>query len=234
MVAFDAREFVTRLNELDPLTFERMVVEALIASGRFSDVSTSVRLGTVESDFIAREARDGASRRVAVEVKHRLAVDVATIRMFIGLRESVRRAAPEYTFIAIVSGALTAAARREAEVAELEVWDGTALVSVVPDDVRERYLGVVTPNSTSAIAPRGRALSDALATIRPGRPQWSEYQRLVAQIADYLFVPPLTDLVSEAEDEARRNRRDIVLTNPARDDFWHRMRIESAPISWTG
>ena len=55
MVSIDAKEFVTRVSELDPQTFERMVLEALAASGRFSNTKMNVRIGTASVDLTAQE-----------------------------------------------------------------------------------------------------------------------------------------------------------------------------------
>lgn len=228
MVGADAREFVERVSELEPATFERMVIDALSETGRLTHVATNVLIGSRHADLTGVENQPGGTtREVVVEIKHRRAIDVSLIHMFVGMREALGRSDHGRQFLVIVSGLLTNAARREAQIAQLEIWDGAALAALVPADVHERYLGARRPRQSSRDEPpAGQVLAAALDGIAPGNAQWSDYQQLVAQIVEYLFVPPLSDMRQELPDADARNRRDIVLSNPATTEFWYRMRAD--------
>ena len=54
----------------------------------------------------------------------------------------------------------------------------------------------------------------------PGKPAWSQYQKLVGNILEFLFCPPLTKPHSELPNNTGTNRRDFVFPNYAPDGFW--------------
>lgn len=68
------------------------------------------------------------------------------------------------------------------------------------------------------------ALGSGLERLASGHDSWAQYQRLVADIIEELFVPPLANPRYESSDGLGRNRRDIVLENNAADGFWSHVR----------
>lgn len=63
-----------------------------------------------------------------------------------------------------------------------------------------------------------------LAALKPGKSDWSSYQKLVGNILDALYVPPLEKTIIECSDEFKVNRRDFVLPNYCNSGFWHFLR----------
>lgn len=58
----------------------------------------------------------------------------------------------------------------------------------------------------------------------PGLPDWQVYERLIGQILEHLFCPPLMAPIAQSSDEPKVNRRDYILANYADSGFWHFMR----------
>jgi hypothetical protein len=64
-------------------------------------------------------------------------------------------------------------------------------------------------------------LISKLRSIRPGKRDWNEYQKVCQEIMSYCFVPPLMEPYTELEDEAGIHRRDIVYPIPGGiESFW--------------
>jgi hypothetical protein len=59
-----------------------------------------------------------------------------------------------------------------------------------------------------------------LQSVPPGKPGWSQYQKLCRNIFEHLFCPPLSSPIEESSNEAKVNRRDFVVPNYANDGFW--------------
>jgi len=63
-----------------------------------------------------------------------------------------------------------------------------------------------------------------LKNIKPGREQWSSYQKHIGKILEYLFGEKLSSPISESSDEFKVNRRDYILRNYSDDKFWKYLR----------
>ncbi|MCA9923518.1 MAG: HNH endonuclease [Anaerolineales bacterium] len=63
-----------------------------------------------------------------------------------------------------------------------------------------------------------------LTDCKPGRQDWSKYQRLIGNLLEELLVPPLEKPIAESPDGYKVNRRDFVIPNYCIDGFWYFMR----------
>jgi len=63
-----------------------------------------------------------------------------------------------------------------------------------------------------------------LYTCDSGREQWVVYQKLVGDMLDFLFCPPLEHPISELYDSNKANRRDYILPNYTQEGFWSFLR----------
>ena len=61
---------------------------------------------------------------------------------------------------------------------------------------------------------------DKLKECKPGKENWSEYQKLIGEILELLFCPPLTNPIDEKYDERKINRRDFIMPNYSANGFW--------------
>ena len=82
--------------------------------------------------------------------------------------------------------------------------------------------GGASPTTT---AKKVDALEAQLNAIAPGDSDALKYQRCIADILEYLFVPPLGPFHYEDSDTSRRNRRDLIIENWAPDGFWAQLRV---------
>ena len=73
---------------------------------------------------------------------------------------------------------------------------------------------------------KAHALREALDAIPPGKVEAIDFQKLWLDAAEFLFSPPLAVPQYEVPDEAKRNRRDIIIENFAESGFWAVARSE--------
>jgi hypothetical protein len=115
--------------------------------------------------------------------------------------------------------------KAEFKEAGYRVWDisyiaykfGSYFTQVTDSAFRELLLRALRASRGNTV---GKQLARQLKAIPCGKENWSAYQKLLANIFEYLFVPPLAKALYEIADEPRINRRDIVIPNYADDGLW--------------
>lgn len=106
----------------------------------------------------------------------------------------------------------------------VELWDLDYLRARFAKEVAEVEHPILQPLFTATPTKKGKTPDELLITelksCRPGRADWSKYQRLIGQILERLFCPPLSPPISELADAFKVNRRDFIIPNYADDGFW--------------
>jgi hypothetical protein len=221
-------KFLEGLSSLTWEAFEFFVADVLRSTGRFSDIVHHARLGSRHVDILATEAKPitAHSRRWAFEVKSHKLISIDVVDAVVGMKLSLQTEDPYINLVLVVSGNLTARARQRAESMGIEVWEGLTLASMTPQEVIDRYFcgSIQSPDITLYRDNKANSLIESLSTIKPGREAWSEFQRLSSDILEYLFCPPLEPPRYEFSDTDSRNRRDMILENSTRHDFWSHIR----------
>lgn len=120
--------------------------------------------------------------------------------------------------------------------AGFDLWDQDDLLSLLADvsgdhaqSLRRRLVrSALQDLSRTPLATRHLVedLSARLQGLPCGRPTWSTYQQLCADILHLLFSPPLEVPIYESFNYTRINRRDIIMPNYSSSGFWLFMRQE--------
>lgn len=108
----------------------------------------------------------------------------------------------------------------------IDVWDLATIQAIFSKQIPGTTPPEVLTNPAFNLASKRieDELIQALKDCVPGRPQWSIYQKLIGQILEHLFCPPLQRPLGESGDESGANRRDYVLANFAEEGFWRYLR----------
>jgi hypothetical protein len=93
----------------------------------------------------------------------------------------------------------------------------------VIDGVQLASLALAHPPEEPAL-PTEQVLTQRLQAVQPGKKDWVDYQKLIAEIVEYLFHPPLSRVLTEVANQPKTNRRDFIMPNYAVSGFWNYMR----------
>jgi len=111
----------------------------------------------------------------------------------------------------------------------IEVWDigfiahnfKKQIIDASPSYYKTLFL---TQLARSSKPTREEELIKSLEKCPPGRADCYVYQRLVGDILEHLFTPPLNKPIPELSDKAMANRRDFIMPNYSDKGFWAFMR----------
>ena len=134
---------------------------------------------------------------------------------------------PDFAALAF-PGRLNASDKLKLEQADIELWD----IDYIASHFREEIQNCGHPGFKTIFAPFfGRleqqpesSLMARLASCKPGKDDWSSYQRLIRDVFEVLFVPPLDASIWELADDSEVNRRDLIYPNYADQGFWKFLR----------
>jgi len=224
-------QFQEALQVLNATQFEHFVFELLKRSARFTDVrlkhgplERGVDIEAIELDRLL-----GRPRRWVFQVKQARVVtrDIVPYMQVIS-RMATQEGPVEVVLVA--AGSVAASARDALAREGIQVWDAQKLANLATPDLLADYFGA---NSTSvstdeATVQKAEGFRAALAATVPGRTEWSAFQRLVADILEFLYCPPLELPRYEFTDSDARNRRDILFEKSVANGFWALIRSDYA------
>ncbi|MFC7381858.1 hypothetical protein [Sphaerisporangium rhizosphaerae] len=133
---------------------------------------------------------------------------------------------PPPILMLIVSSPLTLRYHDVMRESGIELRDGVWIQEKIKQfpDVEHFFSRAFVGPEREAKSDRGRDLVGVLASIECGRSEWSKYQRICADIFEYLFCPPLEAPIREIENETKVNRRDFVIPNYCSQGFFYFLR----------
>lgn len=102
-----------------------------------------------------------------------------------------RLSQPRAELALVLAGNMTAEARAMLESRHIHVWDALKLSGLATPDLLKRYFGESLKTDKNVEEDRSDSFSLALDQLSGGSANWTEYQRLAADILEHLFSPPL-------------------------------------------
>ena len=112
--------------------------------------------------------------------------------------------------------------------ASISVWDvdfiGTTFRKAIAANAHPYFQALFQAIAGKQLQSEEAELIEKLKACQPGRTDWPVYERLIGQILEHLFCPPLAAPISQSSDEAEVNRRDYILPNYADAGFWRFIR----------
>jgi len=131
-------------------------------------------------------------------------------------------------YVLAFPGRMSKAGQLLVQLSSIEVWDADFISTTFRKEIEESthayfrnlFLSLAPIDSL----PIERQLLENLKSCQPGKKYWSDYQKLVGQILEHLFCPPLESPKSESSDKFKLNRRDWIFSNYSDSGFWHFLR----------
>lgn len=218
-------EFQQSLQSMNWVDFESFVVDLLRTSGKFKEIRLHQRVMGHEIDIVATEIAHSlgqpatcffetkASKIVSTDIVDRVA---ALPHM---LRGSVQ--GPIRTIL-VASGSFTKSALERASGVGIEVWDSLKLSQIASDSLLQEYFGAEArrPTANSPELAKSKSLAERFQETPSGNASAMPYQRLVSDVLEFLFCPPLEAPRFELTDADARNRRDMIFENACPTGFW--------------
>ena len=114
-------------------------------------------------------------------------------------------------YVLAFPGRMSKAGQLLVKLSGIEVWDADFIATTFRKEIEESthpyfrnlFLSLATIDSL----PIERQLLENLKSCQPGKKYWSDYQKLVGQILEHLFCPPLESPKPESSDKFKLNRR---------------------------
>ncbi|MFT3768467.1 MAG: restriction endonuclease [Minicystis sp.] len=238
-------EFQDALNALPSGEFERLVADFLATCGLFSRIEVHAVRGGAEVDAIAypvlKAGTKGGGRPWVVDVKRRRLLDLQVLEHTAARLNSVRTRMEAERALIVVSGLLSAEARELVPEFRVEVWDANYLYDNLSEDIIGQYFGSAVasrPKRTDPLLKGGAepskatALTQALSRIQPGPDDALSFQKVVSDVLEFVFCPPLQPPQYEISDKARRNRRDMIFEMPPPSVIGHIFDKSTQPTTW--
>ena len=213
-------------RELQLLSF---LAELLSAHPQYSDVLTQPRVGRhLRPDLTAIRRLDSSKQHLVLEVKSASFVRDIHIDSMINQIDHYRTVGSFDAAALVFPGSIREDCRATFQARQIEIWDLDYIATNFSHQIENLPSSLLTQLYTQAGLPRPPTETDKLIhrlrNCPPGRSDWLEFQTIVKDALELLFVPPLGQVIWESTDETGSNRRDIILPNYAFDGFWKYMR----------
>jgi hypothetical protein len=215
------------LGTLREFEFVGYLAELLRLSPDFEDVTMSPRLPgrnrVLRPDLFAREHTREGTRGMYIECKpYQLLIEDRTESLVAQLT-AYRDAARDESVVLALPGALPTTAMNKLTRNGIEIWDQSYLSQRFAEEVpksSQQLLRVLLGKRRPKALSTEEHLKGQLKGCAPGRGDWPSYQKLVGEILERLFCPPLATPIPERPDAFAINRRDYILPNYAEEGYW--------------
>lgn len=206
----------TNITEFE---FQQYLKNTLENDKRFDNICSEVRHTTKEGqrfifDISFTQEKNGFSKQFFVEVKMIHTATDANIEQMIRQVKSYQDYFPESNFILAVPIDLANKYRSQIEESGIILWDKYTLNLGIPD--------IALPNC--AAPDTYDELLCRLKNCPAGWNDWQVYQKLVGDIINALFSPPLDSASEQNSDGNNANRRDFIMPNYAETGYWKYLR----------
>jgi len=188
-------------------------------------VGTTPRL---RADLIVYRSSGATREQLLIECKNLPAFSSEQLHSAIEQLRRYGEAAKPDRLILAFPGRVHAADKTLLAEAQVDVWDLDEIAARFSEAISENPHPYFQPLFQAVLGKLGvqkeQQLIAQLKSCQPGKDQWPVYQKLVGEILEHLFCPPLRTPISQSADAVDVNRRDFILGNSADAGFWRFMR----------
>lgn len=209
--------------------FSAFIRNFLDASPDYSNVAVEQRLGKRDrADITATRSSQDKRESLLIELKSWSSVRKSHIESAIAQIHRYRSIASFDAAALVFPGRVSKGDQSTLEAENIEVWDLNHVARTFSTEIARlpfsgfKQLYMLVPDSDAAKV--SYALLNRLRGCTPGNDDWIEFQRVVKDVFEHLFTPPLGTPLWESTDRSKANRRDIIFPNHAYQGFWKFLR----------
>lgn len=211
-----------RFTEME---FNDYLYKLLTRSADFEDVRLEERLSREKpfrADITAR-SKDG--KTWLIECKNASSFTPARMHFAIHQIKSYKNITNFDNYVLAFPGLVSESQAASLKIHGIAAWDAHALAKKFKSEiaaVEHPFFQMILASmaQTEKKTPEETFISK-LKACEAGKDFWSDYQKLIGQILEHLFCPPLETPISELPDYDSINRRDWVIPNYSGQGFWN-------------
>ena len=208
--------------------FNHYLAGLLTMSSEFEEIKLEERLSR-EKPFLAditAHSKDGQTW--LIECKNSSSFTPARMHQAISQIEAYKALTKFDRYVLAFPGLLSSAQVSSLNSHDIESWDANTLATKFKDEIsaipHPIFQAILSTSRTTTNKTQEEVFLASLKACKKGKVSWSEYQKLIGQILEHLFCPPLETPISELADHDGINRRDWIIPNYADQGFWSFLR----------
>lgn len=222
------------LDTFQPLEadFEYFLRKILNDNPDYTDVVAGRMIdGVARADLTTTRKLDERKQSLLIELKNQSFFRHRQLEQTITRINYLRSKASFEAAALVLPGRISSDDKAMLEAANIEVWDLDFVANTFSSEIQNLPLSGLkqfytlvgasdalrTPSNLSMLIMR-------LEKCEPGKSNWANYQKLIKDIFEFLFSPPLGRPEWEKPDHHNANKRDIIFPNYANEDFWKFLR----------
>lgn len=208
------------------IEFEKYIYDIIQKNENFRNVRLEENISRNNIiDIFAERKLHGKWGKLAIEVKYSTSFTITRINSIVGRLKEIQQLVPDAQCIFVFPGKLTEEANTILSQNKIEIWDGEYLASRFKSEIDETYHPVFSSlfnlkYNYGYYQKKEQIFINKLHGCKPGREDWSKYQKLIGEVLTFLFCPPLLCPISEKSDTSGANRRDFIFPNYCDKGFW--------------
>ncbi len=219
------KDFNEALLSMGRERFEKFFLDLLKASGRYSRVVSNANFDGIKADVEAAEIANssGVPQHWIFEIKYRPSIPIQVVEQFSAMGQHlIRKSTKPTQFVLVFPGRIPLQVQEFCKEKQIQYWGPHKLAKIATESVLLAYFGegVRAIDIEAHETNKTDALIRTLKSLTPGKKHALVYQKVVSDILEFLFCPPLEPPKYEVPDAVARNRRDMIFENSAIDGWW--------------
>lgn len=214
------------------IEFVSFLGDLLRRNNTYGDVKQEVILGRetrLRADIVVERHQKNKRETLLIECKSPSAFTSTAKGIIIEQLLAYQKVCVGCHYILAVPATLSDKDKSAFNALNIAVWDIAFIAEQFKDEIQTAPISYykalfLARHARSSAKTREHQLINNLQECEPGKKDWLVYQKLVGEILECLFTPPLGKPISELSDKSQTNRRDFIMPNYADKGFWHFMR----------
>ena len=211
------------------IEFNHYLYQLLETNPNFTD--NSIEVTVTEEPYLRADITTKSSQNrqsILIECKNAAFFTANGLRSAIAQIDRYRQKTKFDSYVLAFPGRISSEGQEFIRKSGIQIWDIDFIANTFRKDIeksshpyfRDLFLSALPIESL----PIEHQLLERLKSCQPGKRYWSDYQKLVGQILEHLFCPPLEPPIAESPDKFIINRRDWVFPNYSDSGFWNFLR----------
>lgn len=204
--------------------FQHYLTTLLELHPDYSKIQLNMRINTKQR-YIVDIFAQRKTEKLIIECKRYIELTISHLDAIIAQILKYQTLLEKSKVVLAIPATLQEAELKILNKSNIEVWDFNfiiknfkqQIVDSPPSKLKDFFIKQIGKLTSQT---KEEELIEKLSECKPGKVDWNIYQKLIGNILDYLFSPPLEKPLAEVTDKTRTNRRDFIIANYSEKGFW--------------